>query len=52
VAFELPDEIRRETGVDLTGAAKSKVLGLNAARLYGIDVEQQKAKLRQPAAAQ
>ena len=54
MAFELPDEIRRETGVDLTEAAKSKILGLNAARLYGIDVEQQKAKLRQvkPVAAQ
>jgi uncharacterized protein len=54
MAFQLPEQIRRETNVDLTPAAKRKILGLNAARLYGIDVEQQKGKLRQvePVAAQ
>ena len=37
----------RETkGVDLTLQAKKKILGLNAARLYGIDVEAQKAEDR------
>jgi predicted TIM-barrel fold metal-dependent hydrolase len=46
VSFELPEEVRRETNVDLTPTAKRKILGLNAARLYGIDVEEQKAKLR------
>jgi uncharacterized protein len=46
MAFELPDEVRRETNVDLSLAAKRKILGLNAAKLYGIDVEQQKARLR------
>lgn len=45
MAFELPDEVKRETGTDLTLQAKRKILGLNAARLYGIDVEAQKKKL-------
>jgi uncharacterized protein len=50
----LPDDVRHETGVDLTPAAKRKILGLNAAKLYGIDIEHQKAKLRRadPAATQ
>jgi len=46
MAFELPDEVRRETNVDLSPAAKRKILGLNAAKLYGIDIEQQRAKLQ------
>jgi predicted TIM-barrel fold metal-dependent hydrolase len=50
MAFELPEETRRETGVDLTLQAKRKILGLNAARLYNIDVEQQKSKLGHRAA--
>jgi hypothetical protein len=40
--------------VQLSLTAKTKILGLNAARLYGIDIEAQKALLedvRQPAAA-
>ncbi len=45
VAFELPEDIRKETGVDLTMQAKRKILGENLARLYGIDIEAQKAKL-------
>lgn len=45
MAFELPDEVKRETGTDLTLQAKKKILGLNAARLYGVDVEAQKKKL-------
>ncbi|MDQ2803736.1 MAG: amidohydrolase [Pseudomonadota bacterium] len=48
MAFELPDDIRRETNVELGLAAKKKILGLNAAKLYGVDIEAQKAKLRQP----
>ena len=43
--FELPDEVKQAKGVDLTLQAKKKILGLNAARLYGIDVEAQKEKL-------
>ena len=45
MAFELPDNVRKETGVDLTLAVKKKILGLNAARLYGIDVKAQKARI-------
>jgi len=43
--FELPEDIKQEYGVDLTPQAKRKILGENAARLYGIDIEAQKAKL-------
>lgn len=44
MAFELPEDVNRERGVDLTLEAKKKILGLNAARLYGIDIEKQKAR--------
>jgi hypothetical protein len=46
IDFELPDDIKQEFGVDLTMEAKTKILGLNAAGLYGIDVEAQKQKLK------
>jgi uncharacterized protein len=45
MAFELPDNVRKETGVNLTMEAKKKILGLNAARLYDIDVAAQKERL-------
>jgi predicted TIM-barrel fold metal-dependent hydrolase len=38
VGFELPEDIKQETGVDLSTGAKKKILGLNAARLYGLEV--------------
>lgn len=44
-AFELPDDIKKERGVDLTPEIKEKILGLNAARLYDIDVEAKKRAL-------
>jgi len=44
-AFELPEDIKQRTGVDLTPEIKEKILGLNAAELYNIDVEQRKATL-------
>ena len=47
MAFELPDQVVREKGVQLGLEAKKKILGLNAARLYGIDVAAQKQKLSQ-----
>jgi predicted TIM-barrel fold metal-dependent hydrolase len=47
MAFELPDDIKKEYGVDLTLEIKRKILGENAARLYGIDIATQKAKLSQ-----
>ncbi len=47
VAFELPDDIKKEYGVDLTPQVKRKVLGENAARLYGIDIAEHKKRLMQ-----
>jgi uncharacterized protein len=47
MAFELPDDIKKEYSVDLTLEIKRKILGENAARLYGIDIATQKAKLSQ-----
>lgn len=38
MAFQLPEEIAKETGVSLSDIAKAKILGLNAARLYNIDI--------------
>ncbi|BCJ86900.1 amidohydrolase family protein [Effusibacillus dendaii] len=46
MAFELPEDIQQETGANLTLSVKRKILGENAARLYGIDIEAQKAKIR------
>jgi predicted TIM-barrel fold metal-dependent hydrolase len=45
MAFELPDDIKEEFGVDLTIETKRKILGTNAARLYGIDMPAQREKL-------
>jgi uncharacterized protein len=45
MAFEIPDDVSKETGSVLTMETKKKILGLNAARLYGIDVEAQKKKI-------
>jgi predicted TIM-barrel fold metal-dependent hydrolase len=38
VDFQLPDDIAKETGVTLGTDQKKKILGLNAARLYDVDV--------------
>ena len=51
MAFELPDDVAKETGVSLSMQARKKILGLNAAKLYGIDIEKQKAKLHMAVAA-
>jgi uncharacterized protein len=45
MAYEIPDDIAKETGSVLTLENKKKILGLNAARLYGIDVAAQKKKI-------
>ena len=42
-AFELPEDIKKERGVDLTPEIKEKILGLNAVRLYDIDIAAKKA---------
>jgi len=44
-AFQIPAELRDEFGYpELTPAIKAKVLGLNAARVYGIDAEAAREK--------
>lgn len=45
MAFELPEDIAKETGTSLTRSIKKKILGENAARLYGIDIQQHQAAL-------
>ena len=47
--FQIHDDIAAERGVQLTDAIKEKILGLNAARLYNIDITARKAEFaRQP----
>lgn len=46
VAFELPEDIKAEFGVDLTMENKRKILGLNAARLYGINPDEHLPKIQ------
>jgi predicted TIM-barrel fold metal-dependent hydrolase len=45
MAFEIPEELTKETGSVLTLENKKKILGLNAARLYNVDIEAQKNKI-------
>lgn len=44
-AFELPADVQAEFGVSLTPETKRKILGENAARLYGIDIAAQRQRL-------
>jgi uncharacterized protein len=46
MAFEIPEVETKETGSVLTLENKKKILGLNAARLYDIDIEAQKKKIK------
>jgi predicted TIM-barrel fold metal-dependent hydrolase len=41
MAYEFPDDISREAGTQLTLDVKRKILGLNAARLYGLAVPEE-----------
>jgi len=51
-AFEFPEEIKERHGVaDLTVDGKRKILGLNAARLYDLDVPEHLRLGEQPQAA-
>lgn len=52
MAFELPDDLKQEYGVDLTMENKQKILGLNAARLYGITPNEHLSKISSDALAQ
>ncbi len=45
--FEFPEDIVQETGKSLTLDIKKKILGLNAAGLYNIDVTQRAQQLKQ-----
>jgi len=46
-AFQIPAEMRERYGYpELTPAIKAKILGLNAARVYGIDPEETRARTR------
>ncbi len=46
MAFEMPEDLKAEYGADMTMEVKRKILGLNAARLYGIDPDAQLAKTK------
>lgn len=46
MAYELPADIKQEYGVDLTLDIKRKILGENAARLYSIDIEVHRQRLK------
>jgi len=46
MTFEIPEAISKETGAVLTLETRKKILGLNAARLYGLDVEVEKAAIK------
>jgi predicted TIM-barrel fold metal-dependent hydrolase len=39
MAYRMPDDIKEEYKADLTPEIKRKILGENAARLYGIDID-------------
>ena len=47
MAFEMPEDLKAEygAGTEMTMEVKRKILGLNAARLYGIDPDAQMAKI-------
>src|SRR5262249_20924179 len=49
MAFELPDDIRQEYGVKLSLDTKRKILGENAARVYGMDPAVHREKLHRDA---
>jgi len=51
MAFELPDDVQKEFGVSLTLDVKKKILGENAARIYGIDINGRKKELAGDAVA-
>src|SRR5215475_10100278 len=47
MAYEIPEDLKQEYHVDLTLEIKRKILGENAARLYGIDIAERAEKLVQ-----
>ena len=51
-AFQMPEDLKAEFGVDMTEENKRKILGLNAARLYGVNPEEHMAKVKGDALSQ
>jgi len=47
MAYEIPEDLKQEYHADLTLDVKRKILGENAARLYGINIAGQAEKLGQ-----
>ncbi len=47
-ALQLPEDVKEQRGVDLTVEGKRKILGLNAARLYDLDVPEHMRLADQP----
>lgn len=47
MVFQIPEDLQEEFGVSLTLETKAKILGLNAARLYNIDVAAKAAQLKE-----
>jgi hypothetical protein len=46
MAYEMPEDLKAEFNVDLTLEVKEKILGLNAARLYNLDVPAHTDKIK------
>lgn len=46
MAFEIPEDLQAEFGVKMDLETRRKILGLNAARLYGINPEEHMAKIK------
>jgi uncharacterized protein len=46
MAYQMPEDLKQEYHADLTPEIKRKILGGNTARLYGIDIPTQAAKLQ------
>jgi hypothetical protein len=46
MAFQMPQDLKDEYHVDLSTEVKAKILGLNAARLYDLDVPGHQQKIR------
>jgi predicted TIM-barrel fold metal-dependent hydrolase len=46
MAFQIPEDLQAEFGVKMDMDSRLKILGLNAARLYGMDVDAQMAKIK------
>ncbi len=51
-AFQMPEDLKAEFGVDMTEENKRKILGLNAARLYNVNPEEHLAKVKGDALSQ